>query len=274
MQEEANVEWFRKYLHFQAGSIYGSTLQDDLILAVYRSCGLPERDTATEAIQSCLALAFDSAAGPTMGTSPVPSIDRLCREAVLHKELHTHMPSMGEGKSALTASDFAPMLKSLKASSTINVSEWHDWLARTGIITCWWFSSVDQTEAVGASEYIDVEQLYSGNMANMEGLSLDQFLASAVTVIYKLHRLSESKWQLDHISFSRRGGKAGDGLSKFRSRHGLKLETLLSLGVLRNGEVEVDLINAWNQRCLASLDESLHAYWDQCVSATNIRVVS
>lgn len=274
MQEEANVDWFRKYLHFQAGSIYGSTLTDDLILAVYRSCGLPERETAKEAIQSCLALVFDSAAQPTRDGSGVPSIDRLCREAVLHKELHTHMPSNGEGKKNLTASDFAPMLKPLKASGTVRVSEWHDWLAQTGIITCWWFSKLDQTEPLDPSEYIDVEQLYCGDTAGLTGLTLDQLLASTVSVVYKLHRLSDSKWRLVHLSFSRRAGKAGEGLSTFRIRRGLKFENLLTRDITRNGRVREDLIQAWNQRFLTSLDEALHTYWYHCVSATNIIVVS
>ena len=53
-----------------------------------------------------------------------------------------------------------------------------------------------------------------------------------------------------------------------------RLRHMLSPGLLRHGQVEVELINVWNQRCLASLDESLHAYWEQCVSATNIIVVS
>ena len=274
LQEEANIEWFRKYLHFQAGSIYGSTVNEDLILAVYRSCGMPERKTAKEAIQACLSLVFDSTAKPDSGNALLPGIDRLCREAVSHRELHTHMPSNGEGKKALLASDFAPMLKSLKVSSTIRVSEWHDWLARTGIITCWWFSNPDQTEAVGASDHIDVEQLYYGNTASMTQLSMDQLFASTVSVVYKLHRLSDSKWRLVHISFSRRDGKAGEGLSKFRIRHGLKLDRLLTNDITQNGRVKVDLVEAWNQRCLASLDEALHANWDHCVSATNISVVS
>lgn len=274
MHEEANVEWFRKYLYFQAGSIYGSTLPDDLILAVYRSCGLPERETAREAIAACMSLVFDSAAELDSSDSRIPSIDRLCREAMLHKELHTHMLSKGEGKKNLVASDYAPMLASLKTSSNVSVSDWHDWLGRTGIVTCWWFSKPDQTEPVDPSDHIDVEQLYCGDVISLEDLSMDQLLASTVSVVYKLHRLSKSKWRLIQISFSRRGGKAGEGLSTFRIRRGLKLDTLLNRDLTENGQVALDLVLAWNQRCLSSLDESTHTYWDQCVSATNISVVS
>jgi hypothetical protein len=274
MHEEANIEWFRKYLYFQAGSIYESTLQEDLILAVYRGCGLPERETANEAIQASLDLVVGSGTEPSARGPAVPGVDRLCREAVLHKELHTHMLSKGAGKQSLAISDFSPLLASLNTTGTIRVSEWHDWLARTGIITCWWFSKLDQTEAVDPSAYIDVEQLYCGDTPGLAGLTLDQLFAATVSVVYKLHRQSDSKWRLVQMSFSRRDGKAGEGLSTFRIGRGLRLDSLLARDITQHGLVKADLLTAWNQRCLTSLDEALHTHWAHCVSATNIIVVS
>jgi len=274
LQETADIQWFRKYLYFQAGGIYGSTVTEDLILAVYRSCGLPERETANEAIESCLLEVFGPSAEPVEGEPARPSIDRLCREALRHEYLHTHLPSTGDAQRNLVSSDFSPMLPATKPDAAIDLLTWHNWLMESGIVTCWWFSSLDETQADSDSLYIDVEQLYCGEVTSMTGLSLDQVFRSAVSVVYKLHRLNDLEWRLVQIKLSRRAGQCGEGLSSFRIGHGLKLESLLGTGIIRDGRVGADLIASWNQRCLASLDDAVHGYWGQCAFTPDIPIVS
>jgi hypothetical protein len=269
MQERADPEWFRKYMHFQAGSVYGSTVARDLVLAVYRSCGLEERETTEEAFEYCLREVF----GETAEDDSRPGIDRLCREAIRHDELHTHMSSTADGEGSLAASDFAPLAPSQRAAS-FDALSWHDWLARSGVLVSWWSSELDQTMPVGESEYVDVEQLYCGDVSGLAGLSLEEVFRSAAAVVYKLHRLSDLKWRLVHVSFSRQAGRCGDGLSPYRIGQRITLEGLLEPGIMKGGRAQVDLIEAWNQRLLKSLDEHVHYYWGQCVSSRDILVVS
>jgi hypothetical protein len=274
LHEEANVQWFRKYLYFQAGSLYSSTIPQDLILAVYRSCGLPERDTAKEAIQSCLQEVFGDSAESVEQDFAQPGIDKLCREALRHDELHVHISSRGDGKRNLSASDFNPLLPPARKTAPIDASQWNTWLMRTGIVTCWWWSKIDQALPVGATEYFDIEQLYCEDLTELVGLSLEDVFRSTASIVYKLHRRSDKAWQLVHISFSRRAGQCGEGLSQFRTSKGLKLENLLGPDIIRNGRAQDELLAAWNQRCLQSLDDDLHYYWGQCAFSQDVLVAS
>ncbi len=273
MQEQADPVWFRKYMHFQAGSVYGSTVTRDLILAVYRSCGLQERETADEAVESCLREVFGDSVYSSDGDSK-PDIDRLCREAMRHEELHTHMPSTREDGSILSASDFSQMMPPARQAVPITVAVWHEWLTQSGVVVSWWFSKLDQAMPAGPTEYIDVEQLYCDDATKLTGLSLDEVFKFAVTVVYKLHRLDDSKWRLLHLSFLRRAGRCGEGLSPYRNRQALTLKTLLDRDIIRDGRVEADLISAWNQRLLKSIDQAVHDHWLQCVSSTDVVVIS
>jgi Heterokaryon incompatibility protein (HET) len=273
MQEQADPEWFRKYMYFQAGSVYSSTVTRDLILAVYRSCGLQERETADEAIESCLGEVFGESIGSLDGDSK-PDIDRLCREAIRHQDLHTYMLSPEEDNEILSASDFAPMMPRPRQAAPVTASDFYEWLTQSGVVVSWWFSRIDQAMPSGATEYIDVEQLYCKDIARLDSLSLDDVFRSAVTIVYKLHRLNDRKWRLAHLSFSRQAGRCGEGLSPFRNRQGLTLEKLLSPGILRGARAQTDLISTWNQRCLKSLDEAVHNHWLQCISSTDILVIS
>ncbi|MGA9997649.1 MAG: hypothetical protein WBP93_19700 [Pyrinomonadaceae bacterium] len=273
MQEQADPVWFRKYMHFQAGSVYSSTVTRDLILAVYRSCGLQERETADEAVEFCLREVFGDSVGSSEGDSK-PDIDRLCREAIRHEEMHTHMSSTGEDERILSASDFAPMMPPARRAAPIAAADWHEWLTQSGVVVSWWFSQLDQAMPGGPTEYIDVEQLYCEDAAKLTGLSLDGVFRSAVTVVYKLHRLDDRKWRLAHLSFSRQAGRCGEGLSPYRNRQGLTLERLLSRDIIRDGLAQASLISTWNQRLLKSLDEAVHNDWLQCISSTDVLVIS
>jgi hypothetical protein len=273
MTELADPKWFRKYMYFQAGSVYGSTVARDLILAVYRSCGLPERETADEAVESCLREVFGDPAESATGGGR-PAVEALCREALGHEELHAHMPSAGEGGRALSASDFAPVMPPARAPAPVSVAAWHEWLAGSGVIVSWGFSNLDATMPSGPTEYIDVEHLYCGGVEGLTGLSLEGVFRSAVTVVYRLQRFDEQTWRLVHMSLSRRGGRCGEGLNPYRNLNGLTLERLLGRDILSGGRARAELIADWNGRVVRSLDQAVHDYWLQCVSSPDIVVVS
>lgn len=265
LQEEATPAWFRKYLHFQAGSVYGSTVPADLILAVYRSCGLAEQPTAEDAVESALLEAF--------GEGPSRGIEILCREALRHDDVHTHLWTRGTGTEPLAAADFVPMLKA-RSRPSLDVGSWTRWMTETGIVLSWWFSQPDQTLPDDPTALIDIEHLYSGEVSLLRGLSLERVLRSTVSVVYKIHRQDEHHWRLLQLSFSRRDGRCGEGLSPFRISRKLELEVLLGASILRDGRAAADLIGASNDRLLRSLDADLHPIWMQCPFSSEIEVVS
>lgn len=272
--EAADREWFRKYLHFQAGGVYDSTIPKDLILAVYRSCGIEERATEEEAINACLTEAFGDSEVGYQDASDNPSIDKLLREAVRHDELHTYMLSRGNGADNLKVSDFSPMISGASQPKEMSIKNWHDWLAKSGLLVSWWFSRLDQAMPVDPEGFIDVEQIYCGDLSKIKGLTLDEILNSCVSVAYKINRLDDWRWQLVQISLSRSAGKSGEGLSPYRVNHNLTFDNLLGPGVIRNGYADLTLMNEWNGRFLNSLDVSIHNHWLQCVSSNDIRIVS
>jgi hypothetical protein len=265
LQEEATPAWFRKYLHFQAGSVYGSTIPADLILAVYRSCGLAERATAEDAVESSLLEVF--------GDEPAGGIEILCREALRHDDVHTHIWTQGTGEEPLAATDFVPMLPA-RSRTPLDAGSWTRWMTETGLLVSWWFSNPDQTLPVDPTAVIDIEHLYCGDVSLLHGLSLDRVLRSTVTVVYKIVRQDDRRWRLLQLSFSRRDGRCGGGLSPFRISRGLELEPLLGRDILRDGRAAADLIEAWNGRLLESLDAGLHPVWNQCPFSAGIGVVS
>jgi hypothetical protein len=184
------------------------------------------------------------------------------------------MLSMNENSETMSASDFAPMMPPSPRASPVIAAAWHEWLTQSGVLVSWWFSTIEQAMPGGATEYIDVEQLYCEDITSLAGLTFDELLQSTVTVVYKLERMDDRKWRIPHLSFSRRAGRCGEGLSPYRGRRGVTLENLLSPDILREGRAQPDLMAAWNQRFLKSLDEAVHGDWLQCISSTDILITS
>lgn len=273
LEEEAGLEWFRKYLYFYAGNIYRASFEQDLVLAVYRSCGLPARETAEEAIDLCRREVFGQAVAGAE-SSDEPEVARICLEAMRHDDLHAYLLSRGSGKRGLLASDFVAVLPQSEAALAVDARRWHEWLRGSGVITSWWWSRCDQALPGGASDHFDCEQLYCGHVELLDGLSMDEVFRATVAVVYKIHRESDLRWRVVQISLSRRSGRSGGRLSNWRNVNNLRLEALLEPGILGKDGASTHLVEEWNRRCLDGLHGAVHEHWGQCLFARDVAIAS
>lgn len=274
--EEASREWFRKYLHFDAGAVYESSIAHDAILAVYLNCGMQRHNTAEATIAHVRQEVFGQRAAQSQDWLPELELAFLTREALQHENVQSYLrPREKRGiPNRLCAVDFVPMLGQSRETPELTVAAWSRWLASTGLITCWWFTNRDMTVGFTDSGVINVEHLFFDVVENVDGLPIENLFRRAATIIYSIERYDDLHWRLIHITVSRRDGYCGEWQSRWRVERNLSLKQLLEPDIVFNGRVTGNQIVSWNKRCLSNLHDSLEFYWLQCIHNPKVCMVS